>query len=57
MTDLDFREAYGVLEPYHEMEQSTIGNTKRQNKQKKFRGKYLPRLNARQRKKEIMSPV
>lgn len=53
MTDPNFREVYGVLESYCEMEQSKTGKTKRQNKQKKLRGKYFPRLKTRQRKMEI----
>jgi len=57
MTDLDFRGVHGVLELDHKMEQSKTGNIKRQYKQKKFRGKYLPRLNARQIKKEMRPPV
>lgn len=57
MTDLNVREVYGVLESYCEMEKSKTGKTKRQNEQKKLRGKYFPRLKNRQRTMEIKSPL
>lgn len=57
MTDLNVREVYGVLESYCEKEKSKTGKTKRQNEQKKLRGKYFPILKTRQREMEIKSPL
>lgn len=57
MTDLNFREVYGILESYCEMEQGKTGKTNRKNKQKKHIDKYFPRLKTRQRKTEIKSPL